>query len=358
MEESRAGVRRRARSRLTADLAILGVVGLVLVAALWAGGAALYQSVYSPTAFVQRYLSLLADGRAADALQLPGVTLDRETLGDADIATTASDVLLRQAALATLTDIVVEETGRDDDGILVTADYKAGGKAGSTTFHVRQDAMVGFLPTWRFSESPLAIVELTLRGSEQFQVNGFALDRRQVAAEGVDAPPLEPLPLLVFTPGLYSVSIDTAIAKTAGVALLADAPLTTTALDVQAEPTAEFVSVVQQQVDAFLTQCTTQQVLQPTGCPFGVRIENRITELPVWSMTALPTIDVEPDGANWRIPVTSATAHIVVEVMSLFDGSLSEMDEDVPFRMDGQITILPDGSASISIGSPDLRGEE
>ncbi|GAA5145711.1 hypothetical protein GCM10025768_03300 [Microbacterium pseudoresistens] len=353
MQQPRAG-RRRASARLSTDLALLAVIGLVLIAALAAGAAAMYRSFYSPSAFVQHYLGLISEGRAADALQVSGVALERTAQGHADIDTNASDALLRQAALSTLTDIAITDEHRDGDDTVVTASYVAGGHDGSTTFRVRQDGWIGVVPAWRFSTSPLAVIELTLRGSEQFTVNGFELDRRQVAAAGVDAPPLEPVPLLVFSPGLYSVSVDTAIAKTKGVSLLADTPLATTPLDLQAEATKEFIAVVQEQVDSFLTQCTTQQVLQPTSCPFGMAINNRITELPTWSIVAMPQVTVVPDGANWKIPPTSATAHITVEVQSLFDGSITEMDEDVPFRLDGTIVILPDGSASISVGSPDL----
>jgi hypothetical protein len=69
-------------------------------------------------------------------------------------------------------------------------------------------------------------------------------------------------------------------------------------------------------------------------------------------MTAQPTISIVPDGSGWRIPETAATAHIDVEIQSLFDGSLSELSEDVPFVVTGTIAILPDGSASITVSSP------
>ena len=37
---------------------------------------------------------------------------------------------------------------------------------------------------------------------------------------------------------------------------------------------------------------------------------------------------------------------------SLFDGKTQPLAEDVPFQLTGTIAILPDGSASIRIGSP------
>lgn len=340
------------RSRLVVDLAMLSVVGLVLVAALAAGGATLYSQFYGPSAFVVRYLDLLAEGRAADALRVPGVAIDRETLEVAGVGATASEALLRHTALAPLSDVEVLSEKPDGDKTAVTVSYKAGSHAGTTTFTVEQDGWAGVTPNWRFTTSPLAVVELTLRGADQFAVNGFEVDRRQVSSAGAEAAALDPLPLLVFTPGLYSVTVDTAISTSEGVGVLADTPLATTPVDVQTEPTDDFVDVVQQRVEEFLTACTSQEVLQPTACPFGLEVYNRISSLPKWSIATQPTVTVVPDGGQWKIPPTDAVAHVEVEIQSLFDGSVEAVSEDVTFQVNGSITILPDGSASIRVGSP------
>ncbi|WP_102193479.1 hypothetical protein [Microbacterium aurantiacum] len=340
------------RARLGVDLALLALVGVMLVAAIGAGGVTLYQQFYGPSAFVARYLDLLSSGRAADALHVPGVALDRETLATAGIDATASEALLRQTALAPLTDVEIDSEKTVDGATSVTVSYRAGKHEGSTTFAVEQDGWVGVTPNWRFSTSPLAAIELTVRGADQFAVNGFEVDRRQVSAAGTEAAPLDPLPLLVFTPGLYSVTVDTAISTSAGVSVLADAPLATTPVDLQTEPTEEFVAVVQKRVEEFLVECTAQEVLQPTACPFGMEVANRIASAPKWSITTQPVVTVAPDGAHWMIPAADAVAHIDVDVKSLFDGSVSPISEDVPFQVNGTIVILPDGSASIKVGSP------
>lgn len=343
------------RSRLGVDLAMLAVIGLLLLAAIGAGGATLYQQFYGPSAFVVRYLDLLSSGRAADALHVPGVAIDRETLDAAGIADTASEALLRHAALAPLSDIDVVSEKTAGGRTEVTVSYQASGHAGTTTFTVEQDGWAGVTPNWRFTTSPLAVVELTVRGADQFAVNGFEMDRRQVSKAGLDAAPLDPLPMLVFTPGVYAVTVDTPIAQSTGTGVLADTPLATTPVDVQAEPTDEFVAVVQQRVEEFLTQCTTQEVLQPTACPFGLEVTNRIASLPKWSIAVQPAVTVVPDGGHWMIPPTDAVAHVDVEIQSLFDGKIQKVSEDVPFQVNGTIVILPDGSASIRVGSP---GEE
>jgi hypothetical protein len=340
------------RRRLGTDLTILAVIGVLLLGAIGAGGLTLYKEFYGPSAFVTRYLDLLATGRAADALHVPGVAIDSDTIEDAGIAGGASEALLRQAALAPLSDITVVSEETTDAVTSVTVSYVAGSHPGTTTFEVEQDGWVGVTPNWTFTRTPLAAVSLTVLGADRFAVNGFEIDRHQVSPDGAVAVPTDPLPLLVFTPGVYSVTVDTAISTSPGVSFLADSPLTQTPVDVQTVPTEEFVSVVQTRVEEFLTECTTQQVLLPTACPFGLEVQNRLANLPVWSIAAQPSVTVEPDGAQWMIPATDAVAHIEVDIRSLFDGSIQHISEDVPFRVDGTIAILPDGSASIRVGAP------
>ncbi|MGM7699180.1 hypothetical protein [Microbacterium sp. A84] len=340
------------RRSLGTDLTILALIGVLLLGALGAAGMSLYKEFYGPSAFVTRYLDLLATGRAADALHVPGVAIDRDTIEDAGIAAGASEALLRQSALAPLSDITVVSEETINAVTSVTVSYVAGSHPGVSTFEVEQDGWVGVTPNWKFTRTPLAAVSLTVLGADRFAVNGFEIDRHQVSPAGADAAPTDPLPLLVFTPGVYSVTVDTAISTSPGVSILADAPLTQTSVEVQTIPSEEFVSVVQTRVEEFLTECTTQQVLLPTACPFGLEVQNRLANLPVWSISAQPDVTVEPDGAHWMIPATDAVAHIEVDIRSLFDGSIQHVSEDVPFRVNGTIVILPDDSASIRVGSP------
>ena len=343
------------RRRLSTDLTILAIIGVLLIAALGAGWSSLYKQFWGPSAFVERYVGLIAAGHAADALAVPGVAVDSTHLAAAGLPESASDALLRRDALSALTDIRPLSERPVEGGVEVTIGFRAGGNEGSSTFTVEQDGWSGILPAWRFTKSPLAVIDVTVRGSMAFDVNGFALDKRQVSPLGVDAPPLDPVALLVFSPGLYRVSVDTAIAETPGADVLADAPLARVPLELQAEPTEEFVSVVQERVDAFLDECATQQVLQPTACPFGFVVQNRIANLPTWSIASYPTVTLVPDGEGWAVPPVEAVAHISVDIRSLFDGSVRTVEEDVTFGLDAEITVLPDGSASILVGSPEAE---
>lgn len=345
----------RRRRSLALDLTILGAVGAVLVAAVFAAWGAIEREFYSPSAFVERYVGLLADGRAADALAMPGVAVTSAELEDAGLPPTASDALLRSDALASLDDVHVTSAATDGDITRVTVAYTARGYDGTTTFSVERDGSVGLAPTWRFAKSPLAVMNLAVTGSMSFDVNGFQVDKRQVSPDGMDADPLAPVALLVFSPGLYSVSVDTAISATPGVAVLSDSPFRAIPVEVQAHATDEFVDVVQHKVEEFLTQCATQQVLQPTSCPFGYFVQDRIDDLPTWSIVTQPKVAVEPDGAGWRILPAEAVAHLQVDIRSIFDGRVRPLDEDVPFIVKGTITVQPDGSASIVVTGPDTQ---
>jgi hypothetical protein len=340
----------RRRLPLWAYLTLLTVAVGLLLGGLVAVGNVLYREFYSPTAFVERYLTLLSEGRAPEALAVSGVTVDSTELDAAGLPTTASQALLRRDAMAALTDVTTVSEVTDGDRTLVTVTYSAGAYPGETTFEVEREGTAGIAPTWRFAQSPLSMLNLSVRGSHTFIVNGFEIDRRQVAPDGSEADLLAPLPLLVFSPGVYSVSVDSAIAATPGVVVLADRTLTGIDVAVQSEPTEEFTALVQQRVEEFLDGCATQEILQPTGCPFGFTVQDRIVSLPQWSIVQQPTVSLVPAGDGWRIPATEALARIDVEVQSLFDGSITPVSEDVPFEVTADVVLLPDGGASITVG--------
>ncbi len=346
---------RRGRRRLARDLVLLALAGVLLAVGGFFGYTLLYKNVYSPGAFVENYLTLLSEGRAADALVVPGVSVDSVELEEAGISPTASDALLRRAALAPLSNIEILSERTDGDLVLVTASYTAGGVDGTTTFAVEAHGWNGLAPGWKFARTPLGVVDLTVLGSMTYSINGFTVDKRQVSVDGPDALPSDAIPMLVFSPGLYSVAVDTAISTAKGIAVLADVPLTSVPVTVQTQPTPEFVAVIQERVNDFLVdQCASQQVLQPTNCPFGLTVENRVANLPTWTISQLPAITVAPDGSDWRIPEVNAMATVTVEIKSLYDGAVAEHVEDVPFTMNGIIRITPDGQASISISAVDL----
>lgn len=333
------------------------VVTWVLVAAVFLGGLGvggyfLYRALYSPSAFVARYLEYLENGQVTQALDLPGVSTNRTELHAAGINTRASDALLRQSALTPLEDITWVSEEVTDDGIAVTMSYTSNGHSGTSTFTVVQDGWLGISPRWRFAQTPLAALSLTVRGADSFIVNGFEVDRRQVAPDGAQSDPLKSVDLLVFSPGLYSVKVNSQLSESEGVAVLADKPLSRTPVDIQTKPTKELIEAVQSNVKDFLSTCAKQQVLNPTGCPFGYTVQNLLKDLPKWSIKKAPEVSLVPDGSNWGILPAGGMAHLKVDIKMIFDGSIRHVDEDVEFFIDGSVTILPDGKVSIRIATP------
>lgn len=334
---------------------LLALVGALLAGAIWAGVSAIGREFYSASAFVERYLALLTDGQAAEALAIPGVAVDSTELEAAGLPPYASDALLRRAAMAALTDVAIVSEVESPESTRVTVAYRAGTYEGTTSFDVVRAGQIGLAPTWRFAKSPLAVVDLVVKGSMTFEVNGFAIDKRQVSPDGVEADPLAAVALLVFSPGIYSVSVDTPISATPGVAVVSDSPFTEIPVELQAQATDGFVAVVQERMDEFLLSCATQEVLQPTSCPFGFFVQDRIVSPPVWSIVQQPVVTLAPEGAGWVMPPTEATAHIDVAIRSIFDGSVRQVGEDVPFLVSATISIGPDGAAVITVSGQDTR---
>lgn len=329
------------------------VASVLLLIGLVAGSVWVYRALYSPSAFVTHYLTLLHEGRAADALQLPGVNLTPEMVESSELNSNASPALLRHAALAPLNDIVITDEHREGDEYVVTASYTANKHEGSTQFRVKSDGFKVLAPQWQFSESPLAQLDVRIFGSEQFRINNFDLDRLQIDPSG---DPDAPMQLLVFSPGMYVISVQTQIAQTknGGVGFFSNVPLKATAVDVQLEPTAEFTQTIQERLDTVLDECVTKRVLMPANCPFG-RVTSDILdpdEPPLWSVVAYPKVELEPRGNDWIIKPTQGAVHLYAPVRLLHDGTDTVIDEDVPFEWAGIVQILPDGTAAIRLGSP------
>jgi hypothetical protein len=293
----------------------------------------LNSTLYSPSGFVRTYLDALARHDLEGAIELSGTT---SVTGD------ASQALLTREAMGDLTDIRIVSDDEDATGIhYIVVDYVAGGIPGTTEFEVRRDGtLFGIFNGWAFSQSPLATVQIKVRHEREFTANGIDLVGQQDVAE----------PYLVLTPTAIELSHDSEFYHADPVEVLVDKPGGTADAEVDLQATDAFVAEVQQQIDDYLAECTTQHVLQPAGCPFGETVVNRIVTEPVWTMTTYPVVTLAPDGlvATWRVPVTNATAHLVVDVQSLFDGSISTFDADVPFTVQYQVIVQQNGDPLIT----------
>jgi len=328
---------------------VWAAIGVMLLVTALAAIGALNRDVYGAGAFVGRYLETLASKDAAAALDIPGVRLDDSALSAAGLPEGSSDLLLRTETLAGLSEIQQVSDEDMGDGVHeVVFSYRAGNSYGESTFYVKSDGTrFPLIPEWRFDESPLAVMNLAVQHTTSFSVNGFDVDTRQASDQ---EPAFDNIVnLLVFSPGRYDVTIDTGLLTSESEGVLVDEPSRVHEASVAAVPTDEFVELVQDSVNAHLDECATQAVLQPTGCPFGINIDDRVSTPPTWSMDDYPEITIEPGDETWEIPQVDGSASVDVDVQSLFDGTVSNVDEDVDFVMTGLVYLQGDGSVDVQL---------
>lgn len=315
------------------EFIILSIVAAGVVAALGGTILVLNTTLYSASGFVRSYLDSLARHDVDGALELAGTV----------VAGDASDELLVASAIADLSDIRLVSDDTDAQGIhRVVYSFTSEGKSGESTFSVRpQGTLLGLFPTWSFESSPLGVLQVLPQHGTSFTVNGV-----QVRASEQD----QPAPYLVFAPGTYELASTSLYLEASPVKVTASQPGAAVIASVKLRPTDAFVAQVQKELDKYLDDCATQTVLLPTGCPFGEEIANRIVSTPAWSISHYPKVTLQPgtEPGSWLMPPTDAAAHLVVDIRSLFDGTVSTFDEDVPFSSSYVVTFLPNDKLLIS----------
>ncbi len=310
-----------------------------LIAAILVGGfigtvAILNATLYSAGGFVRSYLDAVARHDATGALELAGPS----------VAGDASTALLNRNAMGELSDIrLLSDTALEGGDHTVVYGYTIGGVEGQSTFDVRPTGtLLGLFTTWSFKTSPLGVIDLTVRHDDRFSANGVELITPSQNSSA---------PYIVFTPGLYEFDHESQLLEADALRVAATEPSAAVPARLTIEPNELFVDEVSSAVNRFLDECATQEVLQPTGCPFGQSINNRIDTTPVWSIVDYPAVAIVAgrERNQWIMSQAAATAHLVVDVKSLFDGSVTSLDDDVPFSVSATIVMLPEDEIVISI---------
>ena len=290
-------------------------------------------TVYSAQGFVSSYLEAVARHDVDGARRMPGVTA----------SAIGTDELLAPAALASLTDIhLVSDADNGGGRHTVLYGYTVGGSEGTSSFVVEHTGpRLGVFSDWRFVESPQSLLSVTVQNGTGVVANGVSLPR--VAAGLAHA-------YQVLTPSRVVLTHSSTYLAAVKVAPRVERPASVTEATVDIQANRTFVREVQKELDRFLAACTTQKVLLPTGCPMGTQITDRLQDAPAWSIVSYPIVTIVPGAAvgNWQVPETRALAHLTVKVKSIFDGSLSTFDDDVPFTVRYLITFAADGSPVIT----------
>ena len=307
------------------------VLAAIVVGAFVATVVSLNLTLYSAQGFVSSYLSALARHDVVGALKTPGVSAP----------TGVSRALLRADALAELSDVrVVSDTTTSTGAHRVTVSYRLGDTPGTSTFAVRRDGShLGLFSAWRFAITPMSALHVTVDHAASFVANGLPENPRN--GDGT---------YLVLTPAAVRLTHESRYLTAASTVALVDTPGAVTPAVVAVRASPAFVAAVQKQLDDHLAGCVKQTVLQPTGCPMGQQIRDRVQNTPAWSMVKSPVvvIDPAPGIGNWTVPAVPGTAHLKVTVKSIFDGSISTFDQDVPFTVSYAILIARDGSLQIT----------
>ncbi|WP_143109713.1 hypothetical protein [Agromyces sp. CF514] len=345
------------RSGRLSPLSIVAWAGLamLLVGAFLAALGGLNQTTYGAANFVERYLAAVADDDLATAITTPGVALDAEELEAKGLPADISTAMLRSDVIeAGPEDVrVVDDVVNDDGTHTVTASYRLDTAILQTSFDVRAiDPLYGVLNRWAFVESPIAVVDVTAAHYPIFTVGDLTLDTRASKTGDELSAFSQAAPYLAIAPAAYEFGASDTLVVAAPVPITAE-PGASVAVTVDAQPTADFNARVQTQVDAYLDDCATQAVLQPAGCPFGIEIDDRVLGEPAWSIVEYPEVVLTAGESAFEMPPTAGTAHISVEVQSLFDGEISQLEEDRPFKVALSASIRPDGSIAIQLQQTD-----
>ncbi len=305
------------------------VLPWLLVLALLVGGfgatvAAVNNDVLSAHGFVRAYLEALQRHDVNSALEMPGVAVD----GD--------DSLITDSVVGNFSDVRFLSDTAKGDRHEVRYSYLINGERTFTDFSVvKTGTRLALFSTWAFAASPIATLTARADHDSVVTVNGT------VIAAGT-------YPVLV--PGLYVADDDSTLFVGEADAI----PVTETAQKAQGlvhvTATAAFTTAAQDAVHAFLDDCTTQQVLMPTGCPFGTAIANRLTGVPEWSVVDYPQLSLTPEAAagTWRARASGGSVAMTAHVQSLFDGSLSTVRDSVPLAADYLVVLNPDGTMTVT----------
>ena len=297
------------------------LVFALLAAGFAASVLALNNDLYSAGGFVRSYLAALQRGDADEALAMDGV------VGD-------GGPLLVDAAVGGFDTVHIISDVELDGQHTVRAGYTMGGQELVTQYTVeRVGTRLGFFSTWRFAVSPTASVTVRVDHDTRFSANGVDLTVGQFT---------------VLVPTAVTLKHDTEwLAALKVVAAVTEVGSTVDA-GLEVAPKEGFAAAATEAIGEFLDGCAAQQVLKPTGCPFGTDVANRLNELPTWTIVDYSIGALEPAETAWQT-TGAGTAHITVDVKALFDGTVTTLDADRSFTARYIVTIGLDDSLTVTL---------
>jgi hypothetical protein len=314
---------------------IAWLIGFALLLIAFFGTVAILNAtLYSAHGFVSSYLSALGRHDATTARSLPGVR------APSGVATT----LLSDDALGTITNIrLVRDTAGGGGIHAVEYSYQLGGRHETSTYSIIETKpYLGLFSRWAFEKSPLAIVSVATPHDPRFRANGTSVTATSLRSQSE--------PYVVFTPGLYVFDHRSTYLLATPVSVPVTEAGSVTPVRVEAEANALFVTEVRKELKQYYVSCAKQTVLLPTSCPFGKSFSNRVVSTPAWSMVSDPVVTIVADSTTgrWLVPRETGMAHLTVKVQSLYDGSITTFNDDVPFDVSYSIAVATDDHLTIT----------
>jgi len=339
---ARAWWNRRPRGR-TPWLAGLGVA-LVAVLALagYLAAVAIGNAKYPPDQPVRALFAALTARDTATAAELATCTTAACT---GNVLATGYEpptgLQVGEISYGDLTD----DTRRPDKSIAyVPVTYRLGGAPQAVTMRVQRTG-TGLTRSFRIVRGATGRLTIAAAHVEQVQLGG--------ALVPVDKPGTS----VAVLPGRYSVQVpdtDPLFAPTSAaparvdVAAAADERATPAQLSMPVQIRPELVAQVDEQVRAFLTACTKQDTLTPTGCPFrvpGIVIGAAAVR---WSVEKLPTIEIIPadQPGPTEAPavvrtVTPGRATVTYTAFTSAGGDRSTITHHLPIEITGTVDVDP-----------------
>ena len=275
----------------------------------------------TPEAHVLRYLEALADDDLVLAGRLAGLELDEPLpLGD-----DGESSIVR----------IIERIETTNGDARVIAEYGSEADTVTAIFTLTPgQAHLGVIPVWQFARPPVASASVAVDQHDRLRVNGVLV---QTPEDG------QSVEIAVFVPSLITARVIDVYVQSAPQSQRVNGSSRTTIV-LEAAPTDRLLRQVEREVEQFLLDCTDQQVLLPTGCPFGRSVTERVVDSPTWQLVTPPEIDVvagETPG-RWAV-VGDADVRLTVQVQRLRDGEVSDLDETMVASINGELVLTDDG---------------
>ena len=318
---------RKSAPRTGAQLLLRWSLAAVLILALAVAGAIVAnRTLYSASHEVKKLHQLLAAGKGGEALGLLHATVPK---GDA----VALDGEVLANSQKAITDLVVDApqaAGDDPERRTVTARYKANGVDKETSYELRRTGKSWlFFDRWEFVPHELPRVRIRANTVNEVTVNGQKIPLHRGVAT-----------LPVFYPSVIDSSFSTTnfAADARGVAVTGPAEKAVP-ISLKTKPTKKFISSVSDKVKKYLDECTTQQVLFPSGCPFSYDTQSRVDPDTIeWSIAKYPKIDVSYYNGYWVLSPLDFTAKLDLVEQDLRTGAKEEKSISNEFSFTAKLT--------------------